>query len=324
MCTLWGPLTMLDSALEFVEAGFPVIPLWGLRADGACQCPDPSCTGSSRGKHPHSRLVPRGLKEASDDPDVVRAWWSRAPTANVGVVTGGHFFVIDVDAAAAWQQVLEDEGEDEPDTATSTTGKGYHLWFAKDDQIVVRNQQSLLVNGERVKGIDVRGEGGYVVAPPSHHYLGGVYAWRRPLELLAAAPPWLLALVAGETDLPQPAPEPAPARASSAPPSSPPASPDASAPSTERAPAPVPAADSSMDPKILAWVREALEVVPPNPDRQTWVELISMPLHDVFKGSDLGFEVWHAWCRRAAGLHTPNGNPAYGGEAECRKVWRSF
>ncbi len=79
-----------------------------------------------------------------------------------------------------------------------------------------------------------------------------------------------------------------------------------------------------MDPKILAWVREALEVVPPNPDRQTWVELISMPLHDVFKGSDLGFEVWHAWCRRAAGLHTPNGNPAYGGEAECRKVWRSF
>ena len=58
-----------------------------------------------------------------------------------------------------------------------TGGGGFHFLFGKDEEIHDPNQQGLLVDGERIHGIDVRGEGGYIVAPPSVHASGKRYEW---------------------------------------------------------------------------------------------------------------------------------------------------
>lgn len=304
---------ILEAALSYALAGHRVFPIWGVRPDGSCQCPDMDCTGNSRGKHPYAPLVPRGLHQASDDEDQIAAWWRQYPAANIGLVTGERFFVIDCDKGDDYDgtrellRILAELGITTLDTACADTGGGgAHFCFAYDSELVtVRNQQALLFRGDRIKGIDVRGEGGYIVAPPSIHWSGNRYTWRDEdgLDGLKAAEPALLQLVAG---IDQAKPAPVPAAAIAAPVSSP-------APSSP-----------SLAHDVKQQIEAALEKIPPNEDRTTWVERVSMPLHDMTAGSEEGFELWHAWCQRGRGLMTPNGNPAYGGERECRKVWRSF
>lgn len=147
----------------------------------------------------------RGFKDATDDLDVVRAWWREHPTANIGIATGesSGLFVLDVDgpageAALAW---LEADLGSLPITAEVRTHKGRHLYFRHFPGS--RNTASFL--GER---IDTRGEGGYVVAPPSVHPDGGSYSWapgRSPRERRRAdAPEWLCKLL--EKKDPTPAP----------------------------------------------------------------------------------------------------------------------
>ena len=80
-----------------------------------------------------------------------------------------------------------------PATVTAVTGTGgHHLYFRLPDFAgapVMKNTASALA-----AGIDTRGEGGYVVAPPSIHPNGNPYGWGAPDEF-AAAPVWLLALL---------------------------------------------------------------------------------------------------------------------------------
>lgn len=296
----------LDAALEYAAAGFKVFPIWAPRVDGSCQCPDAAACGSP-GKHPHGRLVPRGLHDASDDEETIRAWWRQYPAANVGLVTGGPFFVLDIDDAAG--AAVADELVPNPGAVAITGSGNEHWFFAKDPEIHVRNQQGILWNGERRAGLDVRGDGGYVVAPPSVHASGGVYTWMsgRGFDEIAAAIPALLEIVAGGL-------EPASIPRSADP------MPDPAVSMTKPPPAPVP----ELAAEKVTEVRAALACIPPNEDRTSWVERVSMPLHDLFHGSDQGYQVWAEWCRRGQGLLTPNGNPAYRGDAELQKVWRSF
>ena len=301
--------TILEAALDYAGAGHRVLPIWGVRPDGSCLCNDAGC--SSPGKHPIGRLVPRGLKDATDDAEAIEAWWRQHPTANVGLVTGDDFFAVDcdrkgdVDGEATFLTVARERG-DLPATATANTGGGgAHYLFAGDEAFSVRNQQGLrLEGGDVLLGVDVRGAGGYVVAPPSVHASGGLYEWREGadlLEALRAPPAWLVSLVAdAPAEVAGPAP-PSPTR-------------DALGFLVGRE---VPDADAQR-------IRSALEAVPPNPSRTDWVERVSMPLHDHFGGSKEGYDLWQAWCMRADGMVTPNGNSAYGGEGECLKVWRSF
>ena len=126
-----------------------------------------------------------GLKDASADLDTVTAWWSRYPDANIGLTTGGPsgLVVVDVDgadgeAALALYGTL-------PDTVESHTGKGRHLLFIGSPEI--RNSA-----GKLGPQLDVRAEGGYIVAPPSIHPNGGVYRWangKHPGKLAPAALP---------------------------------------------------------------------------------------------------------------------------------------
>ena len=149
----------LDAALEYAARGWAVFPL----AEGQ--------------KVP---AVKGGFKVATTDPEQIKAAWGHRPNFNIGIATGevsGGLVVIDVD-------VDPDKGEDGmerlrtweitngdlPETVCAETGRGgMHLLFKSDQPI------GCSVNADY--GIDIRGDGGYIVAPPSVHPNGRPYAW---------------------------------------------------------------------------------------------------------------------------------------------------
>lgn len=146
-------ISLRDAALEYAARGWRVFP---------CR---------PRDKMPHGALVPRGCLDATTDACVIEEWWRRAPEANVGIACGAasDLCVIDIDdpnTEAARKLIVAPELEFAPRVATSA---GLHLYVRFDERIK---------NGVRVlDGIDSRGEGGYVLAPPSIHPNGTAYAW---------------------------------------------------------------------------------------------------------------------------------------------------
>jgi KaiC/GvpD/RAD55 family RecA-like ATPase len=127
-----------------------------------------------------------GLLDASTDPEQIWQWWTETPTANVGIATGDRsgLVVVDVDGEAG-ESALADYGE-MPNTPAASTGKGRHLLFARPAE-GLRNSA-----GKLGAQLDIRGDGGYIVAPPSVHPSGAVYRWTRvpgrtPLAEMPAA-----------------------------------------------------------------------------------------------------------------------------------------
>jgi hypothetical protein len=118
----------------------------------------------------------------------LREWWAHWPDADVGLVTGARsgLMVLDLDGAQGTDAVVARAGSSMPRTPTARTGRGAHLYF-KHPGGVVGNRAGLLPH------VDVRGDGGFVVAPPSVHSNGRRYAWHIPPDTpLANAPGWLL------------------------------------------------------------------------------------------------------------------------------------
>jgi hypothetical protein len=189
----------LNNALAFAELNYAVLPLFSVvkLPDGThvCACGDASC--ASPGKHPHSKLAPRGLKDASTDPAVIRAWYQAAPSLNFGVATA-NLVVLDVDGAAGRASLarLEKQHGALPQTWRASTGSGgRHIYFSPPPRVDIRNSA-----GKLAKGLDVRANGGYVVVPGSRHYTGHLYAWFQdwhPNEHdMAPCPAWLLRCLA--------------------------------------------------------------------------------------------------------------------------------
>jgi len=128
----------------------------------------------------------------------VAEWFRRWSRANVGIVTGSvsHVLVLDIDPQHGGEESLarlETQHGPLPATVELTTGgEGRHLYFQHPGG-AVHNRVGLM------PGIDLRGDGGYVVAPPSLHPCGGQYRWRQnhgPSETsVAEMPGWLDALV---------------------------------------------------------------------------------------------------------------------------------
>jgi hypothetical protein len=115
--------------------------------------------------------VAHGLTEATTDVAMIERWWRAEPKANVGLRTGVAFDALDVDgdegmAALAIEIPFDDPTVDGP---TVTTGKGAHVYVAVTG---LGNRAGVL------PGVDWRGKGGYVVAPPSVHPSGAVYGWK--------------------------------------------------------------------------------------------------------------------------------------------------
>src|SRR6185369_7491526 len=107
--------------------------------------------------------------EATHDLAKVRAWWRRTPQANIGIATGeiSGFWVLDVDGegAEAALAALEAQHGALPVTVQQVTGRGRHICFAWDPAGPEMRNRSKVGGAD----IDVRGNGGYIVAPPSVH-----------------------------------------------------------------------------------------------------------------------------------------------------------
>ncbi len=186
--------TPLDAALTYSGLGWRVLPIHSIRCDGICTCGDPHC--ASPAKHPVGKLVPHGVKNATSDETQIRHWWTLYPNANVGIATG-KFLVLDVDLQNGGDLANLDVFGELPFTvAAATGGGGYHVIFALPDP-TARVPCSSGVAG--LRGIDVRADGGYIVAPPSRHVSGGGYEWLYAPEdyPLTCAPTWLIALACG-------------------------------------------------------------------------------------------------------------------------------
>jgi hypothetical protein len=180
-------MTMRDWALKYVEFGWAVFPLHSIE-DGHCSCGSPAC--KSPGKHPRTK---NGVKNASKDPAVICGWWAKWPTANVGIATGqvSGLVVVDIDGdngLANWN-TLTAKNSQAPSTLGVETARGQHLYFGLRPKVAVPNRAN--------DGLDIRGDNGYVVAPPSNHASGIFYQWLRDAEKLAPAPDWLLAYAQG-------------------------------------------------------------------------------------------------------------------------------
>jgi hypothetical protein len=164
-----------DAALEYVARGWPVFPV--------------TLDKTPRTAH--------GLKDATTDEDQLRSWWARWPDAGVAVATGQRsgLVVLDVDGDLGADNLLELERDRGvlPDTVRVVTGGGGAHYYFRDPG-GIRNSA-----GRLGVGIDVRADGGYVVAPPSPHPSGRRYEWDVPPDEaeLAEPPAWLLEDAAG-------------------------------------------------------------------------------------------------------------------------------
>jgi hypothetical protein len=188
-----------DYAAAYVSLNLPVLPLMPLRhaLDGSltCRCRK-KADCPTPGKHPCWWHVPAGSTDASTDLAKIAQWWSGEDwtSANLGVATGDTVVVIDVDPRHGGDGALaelEARHGALPLTWKVVTGSGgWHLYFRPPAGANIANSA-----GTIGKGVDVRGYGGLVVAPPSLHITGRRYVWETgcaPWELaLAELPPWL-------------------------------------------------------------------------------------------------------------------------------------
>jgi hypothetical protein len=183
---------LLDTALNYAACGWRIIPLHDVAA-GSCSCGKVDC--GSAGKHPRTA---KGAKDGTVDTATIRRWWARWPAANIGVCTGPEsgVWMLGPDGRAgidALAELVRGHGQ-LPPTPSAKSGSGgrhyYFRWPAADDIGNRKNHRGL--------PIDVRGAGGYFVAPPSRNK-NGAYEWEfHPNDCeLADAPPWLLEWVQG-------------------------------------------------------------------------------------------------------------------------------
>ena len=166
--------SLLRSALTYAVRGWLVFPVFEIMDSGRCACPRAGC--DSGGKHPRTF---HGPKDAITSEEQIRRWWSRWPNANVAISTGSEsgLVVLDVDPRHDGMRSLEEVehvlGGFLPESPTVITGGGgTHTYFtAPDDGKPVPSVSSML------PGLDVKADGGYVVAPPSIHISGQRYTW---------------------------------------------------------------------------------------------------------------------------------------------------
>lgn len=150
-----------ESALMYAEMGFAVFPI------------------IPRSKKP---VTEHGFKNASKDTIQIEKWWSANPNYNIGIATGqmsGGLVVIDLDVdkekgkdGYATLKTWEREHDNLPETWRSITGRGgYHLFY--------RDSETHKCAQNLYEDIDIRGDGGYIIAPPSIHPNGQLYEWEQ-------------------------------------------------------------------------------------------------------------------------------------------------
>lgn len=130
-------------------------------ASGACSCGDPACSKNA-GKHP--RISDWQRESTKDFDKVFHRWWAKWPNANIGVPTGelNGIYVLDIDKYEIWNELIAEHGEIPETFSYLTGGDGRHLWFKYPENVNITNRRSGFPYG-----VDIRGNGGYVLVPPS-------------------------------------------------------------------------------------------------------------------------------------------------------------
>jgi Bifunctional DNA primase/polymerase, N-terminal/Primase C terminal 1 (PriCT-1) len=167
---------LCNAAIAYAARGFAVFPC------------------APRGKVPATQ---HGCRDATKDLAQITARWRENPHYNVAVATGpiSGIFVLDLDGldAEASLRKLEEQYGALPATVESITPRGRHLFFRCEND-AVRNSA-----GAIAPGLDIRGDGGYVVLPPSIHPSGRPYVWSvDSADHFAEAPRWLSNLLIGK------------------------------------------------------------------------------------------------------------------------------
>lgn len=173
-------MSTLDRALEHARNGFRVFPI------------------ISNSKQP---LIPDHLDRATTDEQIIRTWWgNQIQEPNIGIATGDHLIVIDVDNkngknGGANLKALADEHGGIPQTRIATTPSGgVHLYFQTSEQFGS--------GASRIaEAVDHRGNGGYVVAPGSS-IDGRTYEWHNDAAP-AQIPAWLAARLNRHVEIPR-------------------------------------------------------------------------------------------------------------------------
>jgi hypothetical protein len=170
-----GEVTNLEAALDYASRGKLVFPC------GIDKKP----------------LTENGYKNATNDPEQIRAWWSANPEASIGMPTGpiNGLWVLDIDMPDGPKSlsVIEKANSRLPKTLTQRTGGGGTQYFFKWNGHEIRNRTRIASN------IDVRGIGGYVIVPPSSHPSGKQYVWTQK-DPAIEAPEWLANMVGSPKD----------------------------------------------------------------------------------------------------------------------------
>ncbi len=179
----------LEAALAYAGRGWPVFPLHSAQGE-QCSCGRAMC--SSIGKHPRTA---HGLKDATMSDAQLRSWWATWPDANVGIATGAKsgLVVLDIDPRNGGEESLANlerlHGTLPKTVSSFTGGGGQHFFF--------QHPSGAIKSTTIAPGVDVKADGGYVVAPPSNHRSGELYRWqsaRHPDDLpLAGLSSWLCA-----------------------------------------------------------------------------------------------------------------------------------
>jgi Bifunctional DNA primase/polymerase, N-terminal/AAA domain len=177
---------ILTAALDYARRGWSILPIWWVE-DSHCACPK-GATCRDTGKHPIGHMAPAGFNSASKDLDVIRQWHQACPKMNIAVATGApsNIVVLDLDFREIDDEVIDGEfelrawlaarGIDLPDTLTqSTGGGGKHIIMSLPATSGIRPFISSRTNW--LPGVDIRGDGGYIVVAPSQHASGQFYQW---------------------------------------------------------------------------------------------------------------------------------------------------
>ena len=169
--TVDNPKSKLDYALEAAQYGYKVFPVHYIEK-GVCSCGKNDC--DSQGKHP----MHTGWKdEATTDQTSIKRIWAANPNANIGIKTGADTgkIAVDIDPKHCGDEnyrELEEEYGKLPDTVESKTGSGGCHKIFNHPGGYIGNKQGFIK-----PGIDIRGDGGFIVAPGSDHMSGNRYEW---------------------------------------------------------------------------------------------------------------------------------------------------
>jgi hypothetical protein len=179
----------LAAALAYAARGWRIFACHSVQ-DGSCTCGKPDC--AHPGKHPLTR---HGFKDATTDPQQIVRWWTDHPDANIAIATGAvsGVIVVDEDPRHGGDLTLADLEAQHgklPETAVSFTGGvGAHYFFRYLGE-PIRSGTGVLG-----PGLDIKSDGGYIIAPPSRHASGRDYEWEvssHPDEVpIAALPAWI-------------------------------------------------------------------------------------------------------------------------------------